>query len=190
MGEESSEGTITRLHKELSDGDRSAYDRLMPVVLDELKMIAHARFRDEPSGHTLQATALVNEAYLRIAGLRSIEWRDRKHFFHAAAGVIRRILVDHARKKRAQKRPDPRKRVPLNPSIPDPQDIDVLALNEALERLAELDQRQCQIVEMKYFGGMTVSDIADVLEVSKRTVEADWTMARAWLRRELSREDP
>jgi RNA polymerase sigma factor (TIGR02999 family) len=189
MSDEPAEGTITRLLHQAGSGDDTAYDKLMPLVQEELKKLAAARLRFESPGHTLQATALLDELYLKIAGLKDIEWRDRKHFFGAAANNIRRILVDHARHKRADKRPPGDRRVPLEQDFADGRDvarIDLIALDAALGQLTKLDERQSQIVEMKFFGGMTTAEIADVLEVSKRTVEGDWAMARSWLKGQLA----
>lgn len=189
MTSEPPEGTITHLLHQVESGDHAAYEKLMPLVQEELKKLAAARLRLESPGHTLQATALLDELYLKIAGLKDIRWQDRKHFFGAAANNIRRILVDHARHKRAEKRPPSDRRIPLEQDFADGYDVDrvdLIALDEALHQLANLDERQSQIVEMKFFGGMTTAEIADVLEISKRTVEGDWTMARSWLRRQLA----
>ncbi len=191
MSEQPVESAITVLLQEIGAGHKSAYDRLMPLVYDELKMLADAKLRGEDSGHTLQATALVNEAYMKIAGLEELKWRDRKHFFGAAAETIRRILVDHARRKKAQKRGGGVKPAPLDTIQLASKKIDhveLLALDEALNELAELDERQSRIVVLKHFGGMKTAEIAEVLDVSLRTVEGDWTMARSFLRDKLGGE--
>lgn len=181
---------VTQLLANLKDGDRAAANELMPLVYDEFRALAERQLRKERAGHTLQPTALVNEAYLRLIDQTRVDWHGRTHFFAVGAQAIRRILVDHARHHKRQKRGGGAARVALDEGVARaPQaDEDVLALHEALERLAKLDARQAQIVEMRFFGGMSVEEVADVLGVSKRTVEADWTMARAWLMRELTND--
>jgi len=181
---------ITQLLVRLNDGDRSAVAKLMPLVYDEFRALAAKYLRGERSGHTLQATALVNEAYLRLVDQTRVNWQGRTHFFAVGAQAIRRILVDHARQRKRRKRGGGAARVTLDDAVAlAPQrDEEVLALDEALEKLAKLDARQSQVVEMRFFGGMSVAEVAAALGVSKRTVEGDWTMARAWLLRELQKD--
>jgi len=180
---------VTLLLTRLKGGDRGALDRLMPLVHDELRRLARAHMRRERADHTLQATALAHEAYMRMVDLDRIDWRDRAHFFAVAAGVMRRILIDHARKRRAARRGGGAPHVPLEEGLrlaadrPD----ELVDLDEALERLAALDTRQARIVELRFFGGLSVEEAAVVLGVSPRTVKREWAVARAWLRAELGR---
>lgn len=162
-------------------------DRLMPAVYDELRRIAHRQLSGERSDHTLETTALVHEAYLKLSRLDRIEWRDRGHFLAAASGAMRRILVDYAVARRAEKRGGERQRVPLDDIIilADERAQELLALDEALRRLALESERAARIVEWRFFGGMTVEETAAVMELSPATVKREWTVARAWLNREL-----
>jgi RNA polymerase sigma factor (TIGR02999 family) len=181
---------ITKLLVRMKDGDRAAAAaKLMPLVYDEFRALAARHLRRERANHTLQPTALVHEAYLKLIDQTRVDWQGRTHFFAVGAQAIRRILVDHARQKKRQKRGGGAGRVALDESVAlAPQrEEEILALDEALERLTKLDKRQAQVVEMRFFAGMSVEEVAEVLGVSKRTVEGDWTMARAWLMRELSR---
>jgi RNA polymerase sigma factor (TIGR02999 family) len=178
---------LTTILKRASAGDESAVNRLMPLVYDELRALAESYLRRERSDHTLQATALVHEAYVRLIDQRDVEWRNRAHFFAVAAQAIRRILVDHARTHKRAKRGGGYQRVQLDADVaalPET-DIDLLALDEALGRLADLHARQAQIVELRFFGGLSLKEVAEYIGVSPRTVDGDWSMARAWLRREL-----
>ncbi len=178
---------LTTILKRASAGDESAVNRLMPLVYDELRALAESYLRRERSDHTLQATALVHEAYVRLIDQRDVEWRNRAHFFAVAAQAIRRILVDHARTHKRAKRGGGYQRVQLDADVaalPET-DIDLLALDEALRRLADLHARQAQIVELRFFGGLSLKEVAEYIGVSPRTVDGDWSMARAWLRREL-----
>lgn len=161
----------------------------MPLVYDEFRALAARHLRRERANHTLQPTALVHEAYLRLIDQTRVDWQGRTHFFAVGAQAIRRILVDHARNRKRQKRGGGAGRVTLDESVAlAPQRAEeILALDEALETLGKLDARQAQVVEMRFFAGMSVEEVAEVLGVSKRTIEGDWTMARAWLMRELSR---
>jgi RNA polymerase sigma-70 factor, ECF subfamily len=173
---------ITQLLQSASK-DRRDLDRLLTAIYDDLHRLAQRHMRDERTDHTLQPTALVNEAYLRLIDQRSATWNDRAHFFAVASRVIRRILVDHARADRAAKRGGDRTRIPLvdiDPATEAP-DTDVLALDEALEELAQIDPQQAQVVEMRFFGGLTVEEAAAVLMISPRSVDRDWQCARAWL---------
>lgn len=162
----------------------------MPVVYDQMRGLARSMLNQESPGNTLQPTALVNETYLRMADQTRVDWRGKTHFFAIGAKMMRRILVDHARGKKRQKRGGGMHRIPLDDDVrvTNRSDEDVLAIEAALIKLAELDARQAQIVELRFFGGLTVEEVAEVLNVSKRTVESDWTMVRAWLRRELTEE--
>jgi RNA polymerase sigma factor (TIGR02999 family) len=179
-------GDITRILIRASEGDGSAIDQLMPLVYNELRELAEHHLKQERPGHTLQATALVHEAYLRLVKQDAVQWRSRAHFFAIASQAIRRILVDHARARRRAKRGGDR-RVDLDVAIvPAGEDCpDLLALDEALTELAGLHERQARIVELHFFGGFTIDDVARYLGVSERTVYGDWSMARAWLHRQL-----
>lgn len=162
----------------------------MLAVYDQLRGLAGSMLRQEVPGHTLQPTALVNEAYMKLVDQTRVDWQGRTHFFAVGAKMMRRILVDHARTKKRVKRGGGIHRVCLSDDVQVSKnnDEDVLAIEEALEKLAEQDSRQAQIVELRFFGGLTVAEVAQVLNVSKRTIESEWTILRAWLRRELSGE--
>jgi RNA polymerase sigma factor (TIGR02999 family) len=178
---------VTQLLAAWGRGDQDALDRLMPVVYDELHRIADRALNRERTGHTLQTTALVHEAYLRLVNQRAAQVQSRAHFYAIASQLVRRILVDHARRRASAKRGAGAPAVTLETDIADDTPaVDPLALDEALTRLAALDAQQSRIVEMRFFGGLTVEETADVLGISPRTVKRDWSMARAWLRRELS----
>jgi RNA polymerase sigma-70 factor (ECF subfamily) len=180
---------VTQLLVDWSNGDQSALDRLMPVVYDELRRLAGNYLRRERAGHTLQPTALVNEAYMRLVDQRQARWQNRAQFFGVAAQLMRRILVDHARVRQAQKRGgSEQEQLSLSEAerLGEKPDIDLLALHEALNELALIDEQQARIVELRFFGGLTIEETAEVLGISHATVERDWTLARAWLRRELS----
>ncbi|MGH9769673.1 MAG: sigma-70 family RNA polymerase sigma factor [Blastocatellia bacterium] len=183
---------ITQLLIRWSDGDREALDRLMPLVYGELRRLARGYLRRERLNHTLQPTALAHEAYLRLIDQKRANWRNRAQFFGIAAQMMRRILVDHARLHSAAKRGDGDYHLSLNQAdqaaqAVDQQAIDVLALDEALGRLAVFSTQQSRIVELRHFGGLTIEETAAVLGVSHATVEREWSVARAWLRRELSK---
>ena len=191
MTEESStHRDVTRLLVEWGDGDEAALARLMPLVYDELRRLARHYMRRERPGHTIQPTALVNEAYLRLVGQTNIRWQNRAHFFGIAAGVMRRVLCDHARARLADKRGGGAVRVSLveAEARPDEQATDALALDEALGGLAEVDPRKARVVELRYFGGLSVEETAEVLKVSRSTVLHDWNMARAWLYQQMKSE--
>jgi len=183
---------VTELLKAWGDGDRGALDRLVPLVYAELKRRAGAQLARERGSHTLQPTALVHEAFLRLVDQRSARWQNRAQFFGVAAQLMRRILVDHARARAAAKRGGDALRISLDDASEAAvsPETDVLLLNRALERLAVLDPRQAQVVELRYFGGLSVEEVAAVLEVSEITVKRDWAMARAWLYRELTTGAP
>ena len=183
---------ITQLLKAWSDGDSSAGSLLMTAVHDDLRRQAARAMRHESPTHTLQPTALVNEAYLRLIDQSRVEWRNRAHFFGVAAQLMRRILVDHARARLSAKRGGHAQRIsigdvePVDRASEMAQDVDLLALHEALERLAKLDPEQERLVEMRYFSGLSIEETAEALHISPATVKREWAFARAWLRRELS----
>ena len=182
-----SPGPVTRLFSRWRGGDEDAAAELLPRVYDELRRLADSYLRRERAGHTLQPTELVNEAFLRLLGTE-VEAVDRTHFFALAARSMRRILVDHARRQQAGKRIPPDERVTLVTEVdatPTPE-VDLLDLHRALERFAEIAPRPAQLVELRYFGGLTNPEAAEVLEVSKATVERDWKSARVWLYQELA----
>lgn len=179
---------VTTLLKKWSDGDERALEQLMPLVHDELHRLAHQHMRREGPGHILQTSALINEAYLRLVEQPEIRWENRNHFFGIAARLMRRILVDDARKRNSAKRGGSLIQVPLDEatSVVQEQAANVVALDEALKTLETIDVRQGQIVELRFFGGLSIEETANVLKVSPGTVMRDWTFARAWLRNELS----
>ena len=181
---------VTRLLVAWGDGDRAALDRLMPLVHTELRRLARHYISRERPGHTLQSTALVNEAYLRLVEQESMRWENRTHFFGIAAHLMRQILVDHARSRQAAKRGGGQYRLSLSrvdrsASAPD---LDLLALDEALGRLEALDPQKSRIVELRYFGGLGIEETAEVIGISPATVKRDWSMARAWLRSEIGED--
>lgn len=179
---------VTQLLRAWMRGEDGAKEELYQMVYDELRRQAHRYMSRENSGHTLQTTALVNEAYLKLADVNNLNWQDRAHFFAVSANVMRRILVDHARASRAERRGGDAQQVGLEDIIEIPQapSKDVLALNDALDRLAKVDGRKSSVVELRYFGGLSVEETAEVLKVSADTVMRDWRLAKAWLLRELS----
>lgn len=184
---QSSEG-ITELLIDWGKGDQAALEKLMPLVYNELRRLASNYLRRERASHTLQPTALVNEAYLKLVDQRNAKWQNRAHFFGISAQLMRRILVDHARQHQAAKRGgtnQQRLSITSAEQVAKQPEIDLLALNEALDELAKMDKQQGQIVELKFFGGLSIEETAEVLGVSHATVERDWKMARAWLRRQL-----
>lgn len=180
---------ITLILEDWRNGDETAADRLFPLVYDELKRRARNYLNHERHNHTLQPTALVHEAYLRMIDLNRIKWEDRKHFYALSATTMRRVLVDHARENSADKRGGNLQRVTFeNLQISaDEKAFDLLGLNDALNKLSEIDSRKVQIVEMIYFAGMSQKEISEVLEISEKTVHRDWNFAKLWLFRELSR---
>lgn len=179
---------ITQLLVAWSDGDEAALEQLSPLVYEELHRLAHRYMRGERPGHTLQTTALVNEAYLRLIDWKNVRWQNRAHFFGVSAQLMRRILVDFARARDYQKRGGALRAVTLNDEVgvTNEKAIDLVALDEALSSLAKLDPRQSKVVELRFFGGLTNEEAAEVLKVSVGTVRRDWSLARAWLHRELS----
>lgn len=179
---------VTRLLVDWSRGDAAALERLTPLVYGELKRLAGRYLRRERPDHTLQSTALVHEAYLRLIDQRSVAWQNRAHFFGVAAQLIRRILVDHARSKHAAKRGANAVKLSLDDIVETPRqrDLDLVALDDALGTLGELDPQQSRIVELRFFAGLSIEETAEVLHISPATVKRDWTAAKAWLYRELS----
>lgn len=184
----SGKNDITQLLLAWHEGDRGALDDLMPIVYDELRKIAASYMRRQSPGHSLQTTALVNEAYLRLIDSRRVNWQNRTHFFAISAQLMRRVLVDFARSKNALKRGGAGVRVTFDEAmqVPAKKGTDVAALDSALNELAKLSRRQSQIVELRYFGGLTEEEIGEMLGLSSRTVRRDWSVARAWLFRRLS----
>lgn len=183
---------VTALLGDWSRGDRAALSQLLPVVYAELRRIATRQLRTERADHTLQPTALVHEAYIRLVGQRQVEWQNRAHFFGVAAQVMRRLLVDHARRHGAIKRGDGIQYVPLDEArdVAASNQIPILALDHALDRLERVDADLARIVELRAFGGLTIEAAADVLEVSPSTAKRQWRVAKAWLHRELVAEGP
>ena len=180
---------VTRLLVASSSGDREAMDRLMPLVYDELRRLAQSYLRNERPGHTLQGTALVHEAYMRLIDQKHVQWQNRAHFFGLASQMIRRILVDHARGHKAFKRGAGAPRLSLDEAVgvPGGRDLDMIALDDALNGLAKIDPDQSRIVELRFFGGLSIEEVAAVVGVSTATVNREWAAARAWLFREMSR---
>jgi RNA polymerase sigma factor (TIGR02999 family) len=185
-------GEITRLLSESANGRRSAIDDIVALVYDDLKRIAHRRLQSERTGHTLDTNAVVHEAYIKLVKNPSADWRNRAHFFGAAARVIRNVVVDYARHRNAQKRGGDAIRVPLQEDVEgaDPRIVELLALDDALQRLARHDERLENVVVCRFFGGMAVPETAEALGVSVRTVERDWARARAYLYSALEGEPP
>ena len=180
---------VSQLLQRWSEGDRSALDQLMPLVYAELRQMARRYVRLERADHTLQTTALINEAYLKLLGQQEKEWKNRAHFFGVAAQAMRHILVDYARARKMGKRGGGAHQFSLDEAIAlsPKRSADLVALDDALTMLAKLDQRQSQIVELRFFGGLTEEEIGEILKVSPRTVRSDWRLARSWLLRELDR---
>ncbi|MFN2513555.1 MAG: sigma-70 family RNA polymerase sigma factor [Pyrinomonadaceae bacterium] len=179
---------VTQLLVAWSDGDRAARDELIPLVYEELRQLAHRYMGRERPDHTLQTSALVNEAYIRLIDQKDVHWQNRAHFFGIAAQMMRRILVDYARKRGFAKRGGDARTVPLDDVmiVSDERAADVVALDDALKSLSELDPRKSQIVELRFFGGLSIEETAVVLAISAGTVMRDWTLAKAWLRREMT----
>lgn len=186
-----SSNPVTELLVRWRGGDRHALEELMPLVYDELRRLAHYYLRQERSDHTLQSTALVHEAYLRLAGQNAPQWQNRAHFFGIAAHIMRQILVEYARSRGAAKRGGSACKLTLDAAAATPQqmDVDVVALDKALNELSELDAQQSRIVELRFFGGLTIDDTSEVLGISPATVKRDWVTARAWLYRAMTGND-
>ncbi|HQU86298.1 MAG TPA: ECF-type sigma factor [Pyrinomonadaceae bacterium] len=179
---------VTVLLNRLSDGDESAPERLLPLVYDDLRRLARAYFANEKQEHTLQPTALVHEAYIRLVKWENVDWQNRAHFFAVAAEVMRKILIDHARSKNAQKR-NVGQKILLDEAVSfsTEKELDLLNLDDALNALEKLDARQAKIVELRFFGGLSIEETAYVLKISETTVKREWTFAKAWFQRELTR---
>jgi RNA polymerase sigma-70 factor (ECF subfamily) len=183
---------VTRLLQNMADAsDGSARDlanELLPLVYDDLRRLAQAKMNREPGANSLEPTALAHETFMRLVDQSRVDWRGKSHFMAVAAQAMRRILVDHARARKRLKRGGARQRVDLSSGVAaaGPSEVDLIALDDAMEKLAEVDPRQAKVVELRFFGGLNVDEVAEALGVSKRTVEGDWTIARAWLRRELA----
>jgi RNA polymerase sigma factor (TIGR02999 family) len=188
MAQTESSSDVTALLMDWSNGDRHALDELMPLVYDELRKLAGGYLRRERSEHTLQGTAIVHEAFLRLVNQRDVQWQGRAHFYGIAAQMIRRILVDHARCCNAGKRGSGSLRIELEEGMAVSQrhEVDLVALDTALERLALLDERQSRIVELRFFTGLSVEETAEVMSLSTATVKREWSSARAWLYREIA----
>ena len=181
---------VTRLLLAWNKGDRSALDHLIPIVYDELRRLARRQLRSEDAGHSLQPTLLANEVYIRLIDQKRVNWQNRAHFFGAAAQIIRRLLVEHARARGRLKRGGNVLKITLNDKIkaPDPAQFDVIALDDALTRLAKLDAQQERIIELRFFGGLSIEETSEALNISPATVKRDWATARAWLYREMTSE--
>ena len=179
---------VTLLLSRASEGDNSAPGKLLELVYDDLRHLAGAYMKDERGDHTLQATALVHEAYLRLVDWENVTWENRAQFFAVAAQVMRRVLVDHARGKNAAKREGSQQKLALDEAVSfaSEKEFDVMALEDALQSLEQLDPRQAKIVEMRFFGGLSIGEVAHVLKTSSTTVKREWTIAKAWFQRELS----
>ena len=189
---ETSTDEVARLLRNWGSGDQQALEALVPLIYNELRQIAHNCLYRERPGHTLQTTALVHEAYLKLIDQRETRWQNREHFFAVAAQAMRRILVDSARRRHAAKRGGPADNLPLDAALNVSLETDnlLLPLDEALSRFAEIDPQQCRIVELRFFAGLTIEETAQVLNLSKDTVKSEWAMARAWLRRVLKEQAP
>jgi len=195
--EQQQAGEVTRLLQRWAAGESSALDTLWPLVYDDLKRLARRQLANERSDHTLQRTALVNEAFIRMAGQKAIDWLNREQFLSLAAKIMRHVLVDYARQRNAQRRGDGAKKLSLSDTKAaleveeaqaatfDESDVDVVAIDTALQKLEKIDAPQSRIVELRYFGGLTLEETASVTGISVASVKREWTMARAWLRREL-----
>jgi len=182
---------VTQLLVDWSKGNKEALDRLVPIVYEELRRQASRYLRRERAGHTLQTTALIHEAYLRLVDQRNVHWQNRAHFFGIAAQLMRRILVDHARTRKRAKRGGSNIRVSLDEAtaLATSRELDIVALDEALERLGEIDSQQSRIVELRFFSGLNVEETAEVLKISPATVKREWRIAKAWLHREISGDE-
>jgi RNA polymerase sigma factor (TIGR02999 family) len=186
MGQTSNQ--VTRLLQLWSDGDKIALEKLTPIVFQELHRLAHRYMSGEKQGHLLQTTALINEAYIRLTGLERMDWQNRTHFYAVASQMMRRILVDFARSQKSLKRGGKASRVSIDdiPLVSEDTDLNLVALDDALQVLSDVDERKCKVVELRFFGGLSVAETAEVLKVSPDTVLRDWRLAKVWLRREMT----
>jgi RNA polymerase sigma factor (TIGR02999 family) len=176
--------------KDWSDGKVEVLERLMPLVYDELRRQAARFLQKERGNHTLQATALIHEAYLKLIEQREVKWQNRAHFFALASTAMRRILVDHARERKREKRGGIAENLPLDEALQisaNEKSVDLIALDEALNRLAKLDKRQAKVVELRYFSGLSIDETAEILKISNATVRLDWNLAKAWLKQEIEK---
>jgi RNA polymerase sigma factor (TIGR02999 family) len=181
---------ITQLLNRWSNGDAEVLDNLMPLVYEELRRQASGYLRRERSNHTLQPTALINEAYLKLIDQRDVKWQNRAHFFAIVAQAMRRILVDYARERKREKRGGAAENLPLDEAltiVSQEKSVDLVALDEALNKLAKFDERQAKVVELRYFSGLSIDETAEVLNVSNITIRRDWSMAKAWLFHEITK---
>ncbi len=183
---------LTQLLNSAQQGNKQALDELFPLVYDELRRVAEHQLRQERDGHTLQPTALVHEAYLRLIGQHSVDWRNRAHFFSIAAEMMRRILVNYAIERHAEKRGGHATKLALDEAVnfAEQREVDLVLLDEALTRLAVIDPTQSRIVELRFFGGLTIEEVAEVLELSDSTIKREWRVAKAWLYRQISGQSP
>jgi len=179
---------VTQMLADWNNGDKAALDRLVPVVYQELRRLARRHMRGEREGHTLQTSALVNEAYVRLVDYKNMRWQNRAHFFAVAAQVMRRILVENARSRQCAKREGSARKVSLDETaiVSEERSADIVALDDALVSLARLDPRKSQIVELRFFGGLSIEEVAEVLKVSPTTVQREWKSAKAWLYRSIN----
>jgi RNA polymerase sigma factor (TIGR02999 family) len=177
---------VTQLLNAMSSGDEPSPERLLEIVYDDLRRLAGAYMKNERGDHTLQATALVHEAYMRLVDWKNVSWQNRAQFFAVAAQIMRRVLIDHARARKSQKRHGHKLVIDEAISLPDRRPIDLVALDEALESLKQVDPRQAKIVELRFFGGLSIEETAYVLNISESTVRREWTFAKAWFQRELN----
>jgi len=181
---------ITQLLQDWSNGKPEVLEELMPLVYDELRRQASSFLRKERQGHTLQTTALIHEAYLKLIGQREVEWQNRAHFFGIASTMMRRILVDYARERYREKRGGGAENLPLDEALQisvKEKSVDLIALDDALNRLARADARQARVIELRYFGGLSIDETAEVLGISNATVRNDWNLGKAWLKIEISK---
>lgn len=176
---------VTKLLNDISAGGEASPDKLLEIVYDDLRRLAGAYMQNERNDHTLQATALVHEAYMRLVDWKNVTWQSRAQFFSVAAEVMRKVLIDHARAKQAQKRSGHKLVLDEAISLPDRRPIDMIALDEALQSLEKIDPRQAKIVELRFFGGLSIEETAYILKIGESTVRREWTFAKAWFQREL-----
>jgi len=183
----SSRGDVTQLLADLSVGKKGAEKALIPLLYDELRALAHHYMRAENPGHTLQTTALVHEAYLRLGGDKEAGWKDKAHYMRVAARVMRHVLIDHARRKRADKKGGKWGREPIDKAaeLLEEVSVDLLGVDSALNQLTEIDKQMAQVVELRFFGGLTIEETAEVMEISPATVKREWTLAKAWFKQQI-----